>query len=253
MRRRPTFAAELVVVSAWAVLLALFAGEALATPGSRAGPLWWCAPGAMPGMASVGGAGGGGSVTATIMAGLPMWGLMSSAMMLPSALPAVRHVAVNSLCWRRSRAIVEFLAVYLGIWIAYGALVLGILALAGPVEERILVTVALLLAAGWQLSRPKLHALRACHRSSPLPPRGWRASAGVGRFALRNGGACLGSCWAIMLVTAVPTSGRLLWMLALTGVVCLEKLANRPRQATRRTAALLGGGALGVGLLAVVA
>jgi predicted metal-binding membrane protein len=75
----------------------------------------------------------------------------------------------------------------------------------------------------------------------------------VGRFALRNGGACLGSCWAIMLVTAVPTSGRLLWMLALTGVVCLEKLANRPRQATRRTAALLGGGALGVGLLAVVA
>jgi predicted metal-binding membrane protein len=253
MRRRPTFAAELILLSAWVVLLALFAGEALASPGSGAGPLWWCAPGAMPGMTSVGDTGGGGSLVATVMAGLPMWGLMASAMMLPSALPAVRHVAVNSFHWRRSRAIAEFLLVYLGIWLAYGVPVLGMVTLAGRVQGRILVTGALLLAAGWQLSRPKLLALRACHRSSPLPPSGWRASAGVGRFALRNGGACLGSCWALMLVTAVPTRGRLLWMLALTGVVCLEKLANRPLHATRRTAALLGGGALGAGLLTVIA
>jgi predicted metal-binding membrane protein len=253
MRRRPTFAVELVVVSAWVALLALFAGEALARSGSRAGPLWWCAPGAMPGMTSAAEAGGSGTPMGAIVAGLPMWGLMTSAMMLPSALPAVRHVAVNSFRWRRSRAIGEFLAVYLGIWIAYGVLVLGLLALVGQVEGRLLVTVALGLAAAWQLSRPKLLALRACHRGSPLPPRGWRASAGVGRFALRNGGACLGSCWAIMLVTAVPTKGRLLWMLALTGIVCLEKLANHPRQATRRTAALLGSGALSAGLLAMVA
>ncbi len=252
MRARPTFAVELLLAFAWVALLVLFAGEALAGGASAKGPLWWCAPGAMAGMTSTGGSGGGGSVAGAVTAGLPMWALMSSAMMLPAALPAVRHVAVNSFCWRRPRAMAEFLAVYLGIWIAYGVLVLGLLALLGHVRGEILVAVALLLAAGWQLSGPKLRALRACHRSSPLPPSGWRASAGVARFALRNGGACLGSCWAIMLVTAVPTSGRLLWTLALTAVVCVEKLANRPLHATRRTAALLGSGALGASLLAVV-
>jgi predicted metal-binding membrane protein len=251
LRRRPTSVAELVLISAWVALLALFAGEVLARPGTSGGPLWWCAPGGMPGMTSAVGTSAGRSAAAAIAAGLPMWGLMSSAMMLPAALPAVRHVAGNSLCWRRGRAITEFLAVYLGIWVAYGVLVLGALALLGHVRGRILVILALALAAAWQLTQPKLRALRACHRSSPLPPRGWRASAGVARFGLRNGGACLGSCWAMMLVTAVATSWRLLWMLALTALVGVEKLANRPLRATRRTAALLAGGALGAGLLAV--
>lgn len=180
-----------------------------------------------------------------------MWMLMSSAMMLPAALPAVRHVAVNSLCWRRGRAIGEFLVVYIGVWIAYGVLVLGALALLGHARDGVLIVLALAVAAAWQLTPSKLRALQACHRSSPLPPRGWRASVGVMRFGLRNGGACVGSCWAIMLVMAVATSGQMLWMLALTVLVCAEKLANRPLHATRRTAALLAGGALLVGLLLV--
>ncbi|HEY2767000.1 MAG TPA: DUF2182 domain-containing protein [Solirubrobacteraceae bacterium] len=253
LRRRPTFAAELLLLSAWAALLALLVAEALARAVPSATPLWWCTVGAMPGMASGSGAAGGQSVPAAIAAGMPMWALMSSAMMLPAALPAVRHVAVNSLCWRRGRAIAEFLAVYLAIWVAYGVLALGALAWTGRVRSAIVLAFALAVAAAWQLTDHKLRALRACHRSSPLPPRGWRASAGVARFGLRNGGACLGSCWAIMLVGALATSGRLLWMLALTALVCAEKLSNRPLRATRRTAALLAGGALGAGLLAVLA
>jgi predicted metal-binding membrane protein len=253
LRRRPTLSAELVLISAWTALLMLLAGEALARSGTSAGPLWWCAPGEMPGMTSAVGRSAGRSTATAIAAGLPMWALMSSAMMLPAALPAVRHVAVNSLCWRRGRAIAEFLTVYLGIWVAYGVLVLGSLALLGRARGGGLMILALALAAAWELTQPKLRALRACHLSSPLPPSGWRASAGVARFGLRNGAACLGSCWAMMLVTAVATSGRLLWMLALTALVCVEKLANRPLRATRRTAALLAGGALGAGLLAVAA
>jgi predicted metal-binding membrane protein len=173
-----------------------------------------------------------------------MWTLMSAAMMLPSALPAVRHVVRNSLAWRRRRATIEFVTVYLVVWVAYGALVLALLAAQHPTIEIMLATLAL--AVGWQLTALKSRALSRCHRSVPLPIRGWRATVGVARFATRNGVACLGSCWAIMLVMAASTSGQAAWMLGLTAIVCAEKASNRPRRATRRTAALLAAAMLGL-------
>ena len=183
-------------------MLATFAGGSLLDPGGHSSALWWC----MPDMAS--GARVNGhepSIAAAVIAGLPMWALMSFTMMVPAALPAVRHVAINSLRWRRRRAVGEFLAVYLGIWVAFGAIALGLLALlpSARTDTTVALVLALALAAAWQLTPQKRRALLACHRSSPLPPRGWRATAGVLRFAGRNGGACLGSCWAMMLVMAV--------------------------------------------------
>lgn len=181
-----------------------------------------------------------------------MWTLMSISTMLPAAIPAVRHVAVNSLRWRRRRAVVEFLAVYLGIWVAFGAVALGLLALWPSARTGTSLAAALALAAAWQLTLPKRRALLACHRSSALPPHGWRATAGVLRFGRRNGWACLGSCWAMMLVMALVTSGQIFWTVALTGFVSVEKLVQKPRRATRRTAALLATAALGAALLAVI-
>jgi predicted metal-binding membrane protein len=72
----------------------------------------------------------------------------------------------------------------------------------------------------------------------------------VARFALRNGLACVGSCWALMLIMALAAGAQLLWMPALTALVCAEKLSKRPLRATRRTAYLLGVAALCGGLLA---
>ena len=111
---------------------------------------------------------------------------------------------------------------------------------------------ALALAAGWQLSAPKRRGLRDCHRPSPLPPTGRRATAGVVRFAVRNGTACVRSCWAMMLAMAVATTATTFWMVAITGLVLVEKLAPRPRQATRAGAVLLGAGALVVAAGALV-
>jgi len=65
------------------------------------------------------------------------------------------------------------------------------------------------------------------------------------RFGLRNGSACVGSCWALMLVMAVAGTGQLLWSVALTGVVSAEKLMLKPRRATRGCAVLLGAAAFG--------
>jgi predicted metal-binding membrane protein len=171
-----------------------------------------------------------------------LWALMCVAMMLPSATPAVEYVARNSLSWRRGRAVAGFVAVYLGIWIAYGAVALTLAGLA-PAPTAQAVAAALLIAACWELTPLKRSALRACHRGAPLRARGWRATASVIRFGARNAGACVGSCWALMLVMVLVTSGHLLWMAGLTAIVCAQKLLPRPRRSTRITAAVLAAAA----------
>jgi predicted metal-binding membrane protein len=181
-----------------------------------------------------------------------MGGLMATAMMVPTAMPAVRHVGGKSLYWRRRRATVEFVAVYVALWTMFGAAVLGSLASLRPAGSPYALAAALALAAIWQLTPPKRRALRACHRSRPLPPRGWRASAGVADFALRYGGACLASCWAMMLAATLSGPGRLLWMPALAAAMAAEKLAFKPRRASWRVAALLAAAALGVAAAATL-
>jgi predicted metal-binding membrane protein len=181
-----------------------------------------------------------------------MWALMTVAMMVPAAAPAVRHVAGKSLWWRRRRAVLEFLLVFIGLWFLFAVLVLGILTSWGPAGSPFAPVVALGLAALWQLTPLKRRAVRACHRSRPLPPRGWRASSGVADFALHNGTACLGSCWAMMLAASVAGPGSLVWMGAMTGVMAAEKMAGAPERAARRVAALLAATAVGVALATAV-
>jgi predicted metal-binding membrane protein len=195
-----------------------------------------------------GGGGGGGTMAGhaddahhamgLTSAGLALWAVMVAAMMLPGTLPAVRHVAANSLCWRRGRAVALFLAVYGALWLGAGVALLAVATVAGRRTDAALAG-ALLLAAGWQLTRAKRRAVRDCHRSSPLPPRGRPATRGVIRFGLLYGGSCVRSCWALMLVMAVASSAPLAWMAVLTVATSIEKLVQRPRRATRAMAAAL--------------
>jgi predicted metal-binding membrane protein len=239
------------IVLAW-IVLALAATGVPAGAGPAGAPLFWiCTPG-MAGMGSGAGATVQGVGSAPLAAGLPMWGLMAVAMMLPTALPALRHVEVNSLYWRRHRAALEFTAVFLAIWALFGVLVLGALTSWVSPTSTLALAAALALAAGWQLTPLKLRALRACHRSQALPPRGWRATAGVARFGLRNGAACLASCWALMLTMAAVGSAQLPWMAALTGIVVVEKLSLKPVRTSRRLAVLLGAAALGCVAIALL-
>lgn len=250
--RPSTVAVGAGVALAWLLLALTVTGVPASAGGPVGAPLLWiCTPG-MAGMdAGAGAVQGIGS--APLAAGLPMWGLMAAAMMLPTALPALRHVEVNSLYWRRRRAAVEFTVVFLAVWALFGALVLGaVTSLVSPTSTLALAA-ALALAALWQLTPLKVRALRACHRSRALPPRGWRASAAVASFGLQNSAACLASCWALMLTMAAVGSAQLLWMAALTGIVAVEKLSLKPVRTSRRLAALLGAAALGcaaIGLLA---
>jgi predicted metal-binding membrane protein len=251
--RRPTLWVELGVALTW-IALAVASAEIPAAGGSSggsgwpSGSMWLCR---MPGMAGVAPSLGGGlgpGVSAphmtSLIAGLPMWALMAVAMMLPTAMPAVRHVAVNSIYWRRRRAVLEFLVVYLGLWVIFSAVALGVVVPLAPASPALVLPLLLAVAALWQWTPLKRRALRACHRPQTLPPHGWRATVGVARFGLGNGGACLASCWAMMLAMAAVSSARLIWMAALTAVIAAEKLNLKPGRAARRIGVLLAAAAI---------
>lgn len=271
LRPRGVLVAALVVAAAWIAMIALGDHGHAMHHGSGGAGAMVAAPamdhGAMSGMDGMNhGAMGGAEMGAaaqpsaaasaddiSLAVALPLWLLMTIAMMGPAALPALRHVALNSLRWRRGRALATFAAVYLGLWLAVGAVVLLARPLWDGVEPALALTVGLALAAAWQLTTPKRRALNDCHRTSPLPPRGRRAAVGVARFGLLNGGACVRSCWPLMLVMALASSGALLWMAGLTALVTFEKLSEHPRRATRHAAALLGVATIGAGAAALIA
>jgi predicted metal-binding membrane protein len=171
------------------------------------------------------------SVSATLSASsltsaLPGWALMSIAMMVPATLPAVRHVARNSLRVRRSRAMAVYVASYVAVWTAFGAVVLGVLALArgASIDERVLLASSLGVAGAWQLTPNKRRALFACRWTIPLPPSGPRADAACARYALQQAARCIAACWALMVVMAVVGHASLIWMAGLTALIVGEEL-----------------------------
>lgn len=216
-RRRPEWRLALVVLLAWAALMA--------------------APAALT--AGHGEHGGAGAVPAA----LPGWIVMVVAMMLPGTLPAVRHVALNSLRSRRRRAMGVYAVVYVAVWAAFGLPALAAAELLPGtlgVGQRALVVLALAAAAAWQLARGKRRALLSCRRTVPLPPLGRRADAGCARFALLQSSRCVRSCWALMALMAVVGHASLPWMVALTVLVASEELTDVGRRSLRHSAAALG-------------
>jgi predicted metal-binding membrane protein len=182
---------------------------------------------------------------------LPGWALMTVAMMVPVTLPAVRHVGFNSIRRRRQRAMILYVVVYLGMWVAFGVPALAVARLARQafgLGGRASLVLALVVAAGWQLTRSKRRALFRCRRTVPLPPVGLRADAGCARFALQQGWRCVTSCWALMAVMAVvghSSHAGMGWMTALTALAIVEELTLLGRYVLRPSAVAL---ALAAGL-----
>jgi predicted metal-binding membrane protein len=253
-RRAELSSPELVAVSlvavAWVVLVAIALRHSLDTSLTGAHPSQPAGPPGMPGMAGTP-SGASPSVWSRLIAGLPYWLLMTVAMMGPVALAGVRHTAVNSLRWRRGRAVAEFSAGYLAVWAA-----MGVAALAAA-ESKTLprdmdVAVVLTGAAAWELSALKRRASRACHRPLPLPLYGWPAERGALLFGLRHGTGCVGTCWCLMLTMVVVPGAHLLWMAALTCLIAMERIARRPRRVSIVTASGLGAAAVATVVLAAL-
>jgi predicted metal-binding membrane protein len=249
LSRRPEVTAVPVIALAWAVLLTSGA-QGLHTGGGSGSAGMSPVMSGMPGMSEAD-SGGLGRALADMASQLPQWLVMSVAMMGPLALAGVRHTGLNSFGWRRHRAMAEFGAGYLAVWCLFGGVALTAAALIAGGADLAGLSVVLSAAVGWQLSPLKYRFLRECHRSLPLPLRGWRAERGALEFGFRNGLSCLGSCWCMMLVMVVVPADHLVWTVALGCLATVEGLTPRPRRITRLVAAALAAAALGSVLVAL--
>jgi predicted metal-binding membrane protein len=157
------------------------------------------------------------------LAGQGGWLLMAGAMMLPLALPPARHVALNSRWRRRQRAIAVFVAAYLAVWLLFGVVAVSAAMWAHlPSSVGWPLALTLVAAAGWELTPAKARCLRACHRTVPLSPDGWKADAACARYGLRYGRSCLGACWALMLPMAIAAHAAVPLMALLTTIAVAE-------------------------------
>jgi predicted metal-binding membrane protein len=187
---------------------------------------------------------------ADALAYVSAWGVMMTAMMLPSALPMIGLYAATRRTETRLRvratAVALFAAMYLAVWTLTGVPVyLGSLALMA-VDARVLawVVAAVLIAAGvYQLTPLKTVCLRHCR--SPLGfllghwRPGWRGGLALG---VTHALYCVGCCWALMIVLVVAGAMGLAWVLLVACVVALEKLVPRGEAVARIT---------GLGLIAL--
>jgi predicted metal-binding membrane protein len=180
--------------------------------------------------------------------GVPWWLLMSTAMMVPAALPAMRHAALTAMWHRRQRVVALFLASYLGVWLGFGIVALASVAWVRgllDVSRPTLLVPVLVAAAAWELTPMKRRALRACHLVEPLPPQGLRADAACLGAGVRYGCRSLAGCWALMLAMAVAGHEGLLLMALLTVVIGAQKVLVRGAQLARPSSiALVGAAAL---------
>lgn len=188
--------------------------------------------------------GSGGALAAGVLAGMPMWIGMCCAMMLPLASTAVRRIMPAGPSVAGHVAAGGFVGGYLLVWAAYGALALALAAVLDRAVGPAAFGGALALAAGWQLSRAKARFLRATRDPLPLRGTGGQRSLETVAHGARNGAACLGSCWAIMLVMALASGERLLWMVALTALVFVEHRAGHERRVLAGAAGALVAAAL---------
>jgi predicted metal-binding membrane protein len=212
------------VVGAW---LWLDSSGAAASGGSSP---WWC----MPGMPRLGATSAGS--LGHLLAGMPMWLLMTMAMALPGELPVAQYVATNSFSRNRSSAVIVFVGVYLATWLGCGLAITMLAAPLGDLPAGALFATALALAAGYELTPLKCRALNWCHRGAALPPHGTRRLAAVARFGCVNAGGCVMSCSPAMFAAWLAPVPQPLAMSGFAFVMTYERLTRRPWTARRRIA-----------------
>ena len=175
---------------------------------------------------------------ATLLPLFLMWCVMMVAMMLPSALPMVlTFAAVARNRQRLGRPYVPttiFVSGYLAIWCVFSAIIaagqwfLHRHALLSPsmVTTSAIFGGALLLGAGvFQFTPLKRSCLTRCRGTLEFILTRWReGGSGAFRMGLEHGAFCTGCCWALMALLFVAGVMNILWVAALTLLVCLEKI-----------------------------
>ncbi len=190
------------------------------------------------------------------------WGVMMTAMMLPSAAPMIffygRARGRGRGAGARAIPVELFAVTYLALWLLTGVPVYLASVAAGNAAARSATfagaipyaIAATLLAAGiYQLSPLKHRCLSQCQRPVDFLMRRWRSGyAATLRLAAEHASYCIGCCWALMLVLVAVGAMSLAWVLAIALVVFAEKVLPFGGRAAR-----IAGVALIVAAVAIAA
>lgn len=228
----------LLVLGAWAVMAAMAAESALPTSAgaldfSTTAALWraLCLTGAE---------------SASLLPLSAMWALMALAMMAPTAVPMLstyRGLTDNPRADRPVRSFWALVGGYLAVWIAFAPLAAllqqglagaGLLGLGGLSLSDALSATLLIGAGLYQFSAFKEACLQRCRSPFAYYLAHWRdGPGGAFRMGLAQGAACLGCCWALMLLGFVGGTMNLAWMAGAAVLMTLEKLTTPGRAITR--------------------
>lgn len=154
------------------------------------------------------------------------WALMLVAMMAPMLVAPIYHIRISSFVRRRTRSTILFAAGYGIIWMAAGAVFVGVeLMVTGLIPQSCLpATIVGLIAVVWQASPFKQRCLNRCHSHRPLAAFGIAADLDVLRMGLEQGLWCTGSCWAAMLFPMLLPEGHVAAMAAVAVLMFCERL-----------------------------
>ena len=181
---------------------------------------------------------GGGLELALVFA---MWVAMTLAMMLPTAAPMVlTYAEIADTAVRKGEPAASPLSLtagYTAVWIGFAAVATALqfaltqFALLDAGRANTWLAGAIFLVAGlYQFSKLKHACLTQCQRPFPFFFANWTAEPrGVFLLGLRQGLACLGCCWAMMLVMFAAGAMNVLWMAALGVLMTIEKMATTAR------------------------
>jgi predicted metal-binding membrane protein len=171
----------------------------------------------------------------------PMWMAMTLAMMLPTAGPMIlTYAEIADTAARKREPVVSPLVLtagYVAVWIGFAvaaALLQFVFASAGLLDAgklSLLIGGTVFIGAGlYQFSSLKQACLALCQRPFPFFFANWTTTpSGVMGLGLRQGMACLGCCWAMMLLMFAVGAMNVVWMAGLGVVMTVEKLSAGSR------------------------
>jgi predicted metal-binding membrane protein len=156
------------------------------------------------------------------------WALMVLAMMLPLAIAPLWHVRERSFARRRGRSMALFIAGFIAVWMLAGVILqtAALLTRLMVPEPLACFGLALAIALLWQVSPAKQWFLNRCHQRRPLAAFGFAANLDAFGFGVRNGAACAGACWALMLATLLIGQGQLSAMIIVTLFSLVEAIED---------------------------
>ena len=168
-----------------------------------------------------------------------MWALMSTAMMLPTTLPALAaydDLANSGAQTNPFLLIAGFLLVWWGFSLLAAALQMALfkadlVSAFGDSRSQLLSAALLTLAGAYQFSTFKESCLAKCRAPLSFYLQHW--DDGPLKMGLRLGASCVGCCWALMALAFVGGVMSLAFMGLATFVMIVEKLPDLGRWISR--------------------